>query len=58
MVTNERLRYIPEKSSRLDKTLKRAEGFAKKLDKILSALKLIGASTYDSSALFSFPASL
>ncbi|KAM0491000.1 hypothetical protein ACHAP8_010979 [Fusarium lateritium] len=51
MVTNERLRYMPEKGSRLDKTLKRAESFAKKFDKIMTALKLIGASTYDSSAL-------
>ncbi|KAF4448942.1 hypothetical protein F53441_7711 [Fusarium austroafricanum] len=51
MVTNERLRYMPEKNSRLDKTLKRAEAFAKKFDKILSALKLIGASTYGSPAL-------
>ncbi|KAF9773543.1 hypothetical protein IL306_008630 [Fusarium sp. DS 682] len=51
MVTNERLRYMPEKGSRLDKTLKKAEAFAKKFDKIISALKLIDVSTYDSSAL-------
>ncbi|KAF4345549.1 hypothetical protein FBEOM_499 [Fusarium beomiforme] len=51
MVTNERLRYMPEKGSRLDKTLKKAESFAKKFDKIMSAIKLIDVSTYDSSSL-------
>ncbi|KAM0074866.1 hypothetical protein ACKRZS_013106 [Fusarium odoratissimum] len=51
MVTNERLRYMPEKGSRLDKTLKKAEAFAKKFDKIMTAIKMIEVSTYDSSAL-------
>ncbi|KAF5009135.1 hypothetical protein FDECE_4625 [Fusarium decemcellulare] len=51
MVTNERLRYMPEKGSRLDKTLKKAESFAKKFDKIMTAIKMIEVSTYESSAL-------
>ncbi|KAF4955421.1 hypothetical protein FSARC_11853 [Fusarium sarcochroum] len=51
MVTNERLRYMPEKNSRLDNTLKKAEAFAKKFDKITTAIKLIEVSTHDSSAL-------
>lgn len=51
MVTNERLRYMPEKGSRLDKTLKKAEAFAKKFDKIMSAIRMIEVSTYDTSAL-------
>ncbi|KAF4495968.1 hypothetical protein FAGAP_7902 [Fusarium agapanthi] len=51
MVTNERLRYMPEKGSRLGKPLKKAETFAKKFDKIMTAIKMIEVSTYDSSAL-------
>ncbi|RGP81428.1 hypothetical protein FLONG3_573 [Fusarium longipes] len=51
MVTNERLRYMPDKGSRLDKTLKKAEAFAKKFAKIMSAIKMIEVSTYDTPAL-------
>ncbi|QUC19152.1 uncharacterized protein UV8b_03393 [Ustilaginoidea virens] len=51
MVTNERLRYMPNQGSRLDKMLKKAEGFATKFDKIIMTMKLIDMSTSESSAL-------
>ncbi|KAI9166290.1 Cytochrome P450 monooxygenase iccF [Paramyrothecium foliicola] len=51
MVTNERLRYMPDKGSRLDKILKKAESFGVKFDKIMLALKQIEMPTYESSAL-------
>lgn len=51
MVTNERLRYMPDKGSRLDKILKKAESFGVKFDKIMAAMKMIEMPTYESSAL-------
>ncbi|VUC25605.1 unnamed protein product [Clonostachys rosea] len=51
MVTNERLRYMPDKGSRLDKILKKAESFGVKFDKIMAAMKRIEMPTYESSAL-------
>ncbi|KAK6222688.1 hypothetical protein LQW54_000869 [Pestalotiopsis sp. IQ-011] len=51
MVNNERLRYMPNKSSRLDKILKRAESFGVKFDKIMVAMKANDMPTYESSAL-------
>ncbi|KAI8722552.1 hypothetical protein NCS52_00399200 [Fusarium sp. LHS14.1] len=51
MVTNERLRYMPDKGSRLDETLKKAESFGVKFDKIMAAMKMIEMSTFESSAL-------
>ncbi|KAH7020588.1 hypothetical protein EDB80DRAFT_772218 [Ilyonectria destructans] len=51
MVTNERLRYMPDKGSRLDKILKKAESFGVKFDKIMVALKRIEMPTYESAAL-------
>ena len=51
MVSNERLRYMPDKGSRLDNILKRAEAFGIKFDKIMTAMKKIEMPTYESSAL-------
>ncbi|CAJ0552301.1 Ff.00g062800.m01.CDS01 [Fusarium sp. VM40] len=51
MVTNERLRYMPDKGSRLDKILKKAESFGIKFDKLMAAMKMIEMPTYESSAL-------
>ncbi|KAL2214433.1 hypothetical protein CC79DRAFT_1328345 [Sarocladium strictum] len=51
MVTNERLRYMPNKGSRLDKTLKKAESFGVKWDKIMLSMKMIDLPTFESSAL-------
>ena len=51
MVTDERLRYMPDKGSRLDKTLKKAESFARKFDQVMMKMKVIEISTYESSSL-------
>ncbi|KFA52357.1 hypothetical protein S40293_09693 [Stachybotrys chartarum IBT 40293] len=55
MVTNERLRYMPDKGSRLDKILKRAESFGIRFNKIMLSLMQIEMQiempTYESSAL-------
>ncbi|KFA79510.1 hypothetical protein S40288_10026 [Stachybotrys chartarum IBT 40288] len=51
MVTNERLRYMPDKGSRLDKILKRAESFGVRFNKIMLSLMQIEMPTYESSAL-------
>ncbi|CVL11709.1 hypothetical protein FPRO06_13016 [Fusarium proliferatum] len=49
LVTNERLRYMPDKGSRLDCILKRADSFGVKFDKIMSAVDEIP--TYEASSL-------
>lgn len=51
MVTNKRLRYMPDKGSRLDKILKKAETFGIKFDKIMMSMKMIEMHTFESSAL-------
>ncbi|KAI3332380.1 hypothetical protein HD806DRAFT_546485 [Xylariaceae sp. AK1471] len=51
MVTNERLRYMPDKGSPLDKILKKAESFVVGFEKIMVAMKMIEMPTYESSAL-------
>ncbi|KAH7320599.1 hypothetical protein B0I35DRAFT_197948 [Stachybotrys elegans] len=51
MVTNERLRYMPDKGSRLDKILKKAESFGVGFDKAMVSMKMIEMPTYESSAL-------
>lgn len=51
MVTNERLRYMPEQGSRHDKILKKAESVGVKFDKIMVAMKMIAMPTYESPAL-------
>ncbi|KAK2590981.1 hypothetical protein QQS21_011340 [Conoideocrella luteorostrata] len=51
MVTNERLRYMPDKGSRLDKIFKKAESFGVKFDKVMVAMKRSEMSAYETPAL-------